>query len=125
MNIRFALLSSSMVLVFGAGACGPPREASDAAEARQASAVARLDAGKVPEELRALVPLAQEWGIGDDVERGVKVDRARPEERERVRAAVAPHQRRITAWLDSFGKNPMSDEAAAFMYLQLAIEEMP
>lgn len=32
---------------------------------------------------------------------------------------------RITAWLDSFRGNPMSDEAAAFMYLQLAIEEMP
>lgn len=93
--------------------------------AATAGALPSLDATKVPEDLRGLVPLAQEWGIGDDVERGAKVESAAPAERARVRAAVAPHQHRITEWLNSFGRNPMPDEAAAFMYLQLAIEEMP
>jgi len=41
-----------------------------------------------------------------------------------LRRAVAPHQARITQWLDSFGQGLMSHEAATFMYRQLAIEEM-
>jgi hypothetical protein len=116
-------LSRSVALVLGIVGCGPT---PDGSRAGQASAVPSLDAAKVPEELRGLVPLAQEWGIGDDVDRGAKVDGATAEERARVRTAVAPYQTRITAWLDSFGQGVvMPDEAAAFLYLQLAIEEMP
>jgi hypothetical protein len=47
-----------------------------------------------------------------------------PAEREELRAAVAPVHATITAWLDSFGQGAMSDEAAAFMYMQLALEEI-
>jgi hypothetical protein len=115
------------VLVIGSvfvAACGP-RARESAPEAGTTAGVPRLDPDKVPEDLRALVPLAQEWGIGDDVDRGAKGERASPEERARLRAAVAPRSDRITTWLDSFRGNPMSDEAAAFMYLQLVLEEMP
>jgi hypothetical protein len=41
-----------------------------------------------------------------------------------MRNAITPLYARITAWLDSFGGGTMSDEAAAFMYMQLALEEM-
>jgi hypothetical protein len=71
-----------------------------------------------------LIPLARQWGIGDDVERLAKVDGATSAERAELRRAVAPHQARITQWLDSFGQGLMSQEAATFMYMQLAIEEM-
>lgn len=83
-----------------------------------------LDEATVPEELRHLVPMAEQWGIGDDVDRYDKVEASSPEEREALRSAVAPHDRRITAWLDSFGEGLMTDEAAAFMYMLIAIEEM-
>ncbi len=59
------------------------------------------------------------------MERADYVEQATAADREALREAVRPHQARITAWLDSFGADPMSDEAAAFMYMQLAIEEMP
>jgi hypothetical protein len=87
--------------------------------------VPTLDPAKVPAELRDLGPLAQAWGIGDDVLRGRRVDGATAAEREELRRAFAPRDRQITAWLDSFGQGLMPDEAAAFMYTQLAIEEMP
>jgi hypothetical protein len=90
----------------------------------RASASPQLDSQAVPAELRHLIPLAQEWGIGDDVDRAAKVDGATPAQRAELRRAVGPHQTRITQWLDSFGQGEMSPEAAAFMYLQLAIEEM-
>jgi hypothetical protein len=86
--------------------------------------VQRLNRQQVPDDLRHLVPLAERWGIGDDVERIEKVDRATPAEREELRTAVEPVHARITAWLDTFGQRAMSDEAAAFMYMQLALEEM-
>jgi hypothetical protein len=84
-----------------------------------------LDADKVPPDLLDLVPLAQRWGIGDDVLRSERVQKATDAERSELRAAFAPRQVRITAWLDSFKQGAMPDEAAAFMYTQLAIEEMP
>jgi len=84
----------------------------------------QLDASKVPEDLRSLVPLAARWGIGDDVDRNAKVDKATDSERAELKNAVDPLSTRITAWLDSFPSGAMSDEAAAFMYMQLALEEM-
>jgi hypothetical protein len=100
-------------------ACSTPETSSSGSGPTQ-----QLDAAKVPEDLRHLVPLAERWGIGDDVDRNAKVDKASPAEREELRNALAPVSDRITAWLNSFGTGSMPDEAAAFMYMQLALEEM-
>ena len=102
-------------------ACGRSDRAHDSAPE---APIPRLDLSKIPEDLRPLVPIVQEWGIGDDVDRGHKVDGASPEERQRLRQALTPHQTRITAWLDSFGRGAMPAEAAAFMYTQLALDEI-
>jgi hypothetical protein len=84
-----------------------------------------LDPGKVPEPLRHLVPLARRWGVGDDVERMELIERSSQPDRQALAAALAPYHGEITAWLDSFGSGSMTEEAAAFMYMQLALEEMP
>jgi hypothetical protein len=102
-------------------ACGRSDRAQDRG---QQALVPRLDASNVPEDLRPLVPMVQEWGIGDDVDRGHKVEGATPEERQRLRQGLTPHQARITAWLNSFGQGVMPPGAAAFMYTQLALEEI-
>ena len=83
-----------------------------------------LNVNNVPEDLRHLVPLAERWGIGDDVDRNAAVDGATAADRAELERAIAPSDARITAWLDSFRQQPMTDEAAAFMYMQLALEEM-
>jgi hypothetical protein len=107
-----------------AGACGGSSDARDSAQPAVARSIPPLDPENVPVELRHLIPLAQQWGIGDDIERLAKGQRATPAERAGLRRAVTPHQTRITQWLDSFGQELMSQEAATFMYMQLAIEEM-
>lgn len=84
----------------------------------------QLDRQNVPAGLRHLTPLAERWGIGDDVIRGDCVDSASAAERQELHDALRGPYDEITAWLDSFGDRPMSDEAAAFMYMQLALEEM-
>lgn len=109
-------------LALAAAACGSDRAGAAAGE--EGAATVQLDPANVPDALRSLVPLAQVWGIGDDVDRAAFIRAASAADREALRAAIAPHQTRITVWLDSFGAKPMSDEAAAFMYMQLALEEI-
>jgi hypothetical protein len=126
---RLLFAAPFLALLFG---CASPDSARDpgsstrAAEARTSvgDAVPPLDPAKVPADLRDLVPLAQRWGIGDDVLRAERVKQATGAERAELRSAFGPKQARVTAWLNSFGQGPMPDEAAAFMYTQLAIEEM-
>jgi hypothetical protein len=112
------------ILATGVSACGPSDTSENTAEADVSSRY-EIDADKVPVELRSLIPFAERWGIGDDAERSEFIDAASASDREDLRAAVQPQYARITVWLDSFGSDPMSDEAAAFMYMQLAIEEVP
>jgi hypothetical protein len=91
-----------------------------------ASAGAKVNPANVPNDLRPLIPLAERWGIGDDVDREAALARATQAERQKLRQAVEAHASKITEWLDSFGADePMSDEAAAFMYMQLAVDELP
>ena len=112
------------LVVGGCGGSSNSRDAPPAQAATTVTAVPRLDPQTVPADLRHLIPLAQRWGIGDDVERLAQVDAATSAQRAELRNALAPHQARVTAWLNSFGDGQMSEEAATFMYMQLAVEEM-
>jgi hypothetical protein len=121
------LLTGTALLLISLSGCGgrETKTTRDPEASHPTVAVSPLDADKVPADLRDLVPLAQRWGIGDDVDRSERIRQATDAEKSELRAAFGPRQARITAWLDSFGQGPMPDEAAAFMYAQLAIEEMP
>ena len=118
----FALM---LAFSIAAGAACGGSAGEDSTDASSIASRYSLDPANVPLDLRPLVQMAERWGIGDDVERSEYMEQAAPTEREALKMAVAPLQARITAWLDSFGTKPMSDEAAAFMYMQLAIEEIP
>lgn len=112
----FVLALAATTLVVGCSGGAPS----------SASGGSRLEAARVPEGLRDLVPLAEKWGIGDDVDRGEALSRSTAGERAELREAVNTHGAEITAWLDSFPSGAaMPDEAAAFMFLQLAVEELP
>ena len=123
--MRLALLAMLLGGALGACSRSPDSDSSSGEPASmRASPDPPIESQAVPAELRHLIPLAQEWGISDDVKRLAKVESAMPAQRAELRRAVAPHQARITQWLDSFGQREMPQEAATFMYMQLAIEEM-
>lgn len=84
----------------------------------------RLDQARVPAHLRHLVPLAEKWGIGDDGIRNERVDKASTAERRELHDAFYEPFEQITEWLNSFGKSELPAEAVAFMYAQLALDEM-
>jgi hypothetical protein len=121
MTVRFLVYSTLCLTTLILG-CGPTSDRTPAQSGVASSQ--KLNVTNVPEDLRHLVPFAERWGIGDDVDRNAAVDRATPAERAELERAVALSDARITAWLDSFRQQPMTDEAAAFMSMQLALEEM-
>jgi hypothetical protein len=123
--MRHVFVLAAIVLSFIGLGCGSSDSPGADGGSRELAASATLDPNQVPESFRHLVPLARQWGVGDDDERGALTSRASAVEREALTNAMVPHQADITAWLDSFAPDEMSDEAAAFMYLQLALEEMP
>ncbi|HEX7338225.1 MAG TPA: hypothetical protein VF252_13540 [Gemmatimonadales bacterium] len=86
--------------------------------------VVRLDPSQVPPNLRHLVPLAEKWGIGDDIMRGDYINRVNDAAKRELHDSFYGPYEEITAWLSSFGDRPMSDEAAAFMYALGALDEM-
>lgn len=83
-----------------------------------------LDPEKVPEHLRDLLPLARTWGIADDVIRGDWQEKASEQDKIELKTALKGRGKTINEWLDSFGERTMPDEAAAFMYMAVGLDEM-
>jgi hypothetical protein len=124
-------LVASLVLAgtIGVAACGKERAGARSAASSDTAGASevhpgRLDPQQVPVNLRSLVPMAERWGIGDDIDRNDKVERVTTAERKELEMALEPHETEIKTWLDSFEQGEMPKEAAAFMYMQLALEEI-
>lgn len=80
---------------------------------------------QVPPDLVDLIPLAEKWGIGDDLLRDEMQEHATDAEKRAIADALKHRHARISAWLDSLPQGqPMTDEAAAFLYMQLSVDEM-
>jgi len=86
----------------------------------------RLDPRKVPTELRDLVPLAEIWGIGDDIIRFDFVEKASEVEMRALMTGLEGRTQAVQAWLGSQPQGgELSEEAAAFMYMLSALDELP
>src|SRR5262245_15936339 len=85
----------------------------------------KLDTTNVPQSLRSLMPIAEEWGIGDDFDREQALNRASPEDLEMlVHCIDGISDDEFYGWLagpESFSSNP-TKEYIAFSCLSLAIE---
>lgn len=86
--------------------------------------IIQLDSALVPPDLRQLIPLAEKWGIGDDIIRNDFIDKSSSSEKRQLHDALSEPSARITEWLNSLHGTPLSDEAAAFMYMEVALDEM-
>jgi hypothetical protein len=86
--------------------------------------VIHLDVERVPPHLRHLIPLAEKWGIGDDIIRNDYIAKASDAEKRELHDGFYAPFEQITGWVDSFGNEPMTDEGEAFMYAQMALDEM-
>jgi hypothetical protein len=83
-----------------------------------------LNVDLIPEDLRHLAPLIEAWSVGDDARRQELIEKARPEERDRLIDAVSPLLDRIDAYLDFFPPNAVPEEAALIARLAEAAAEI-
>ncbi len=84
----------------------------------------RLDPANVPVALRHLIPLAEFFGISDDLIRLDVVDKTPPDEVERMRREVEPHDAAFDEWLagpEADSRTP-SPEYLAFTCLRMAAD---
>jgi hypothetical protein len=82
-----------------------------------------LVADRAPLSVRYLMPLAERWGIGDDVERNLAVENASEAERSELieQVAVAPDE--VWSWLgDSDEGEARTPEYVAFTCLTIAAD---
>jgi hypothetical protein len=85
----------------------------------------KLNPNDVPTDLSDLIPLAEKWGIGDDIIRNDYQVKASQSEKEELKSCLKGRLERINEWLDSYTDGiEMSNEAAAFMYMTLCLDEM-
>jgi hypothetical protein len=76
----------------------------------------KLDTSLVPEPLRVLIPLAEKWGISDDILRRDAVSRADKHEIESLQKTLALHDDALDAWLagpDARNTNPSNEYLAS------------
>jgi hypothetical protein len=91
----------------------------------EARPIVHLKAERVPAALRHLVPLAEKWGIADDIIRQDFESKSSQRAKATLRSSLKGFNGRVTAWLDSVPKGrEMPPEAVAFMYMQVSLEEM-
>jgi hypothetical protein len=86
--------------------------------------ILHLDPVHVPAELRHLVPLAEKWGIGDDIIRNDVINKSGAAEKRELHDSLYAPFERITEWLTSFAGRPLSTESEAFLYMQTTLDEM-
>lgn len=79
-----------------------------------------LNPSAVPEALLGLLPLAERWGIGDDVERSLAVEQATADDRQALVTAVVAAPDELWEWLV---QGPQSQEWAAFTCMTQAADE--
>jgi hypothetical protein len=83
-----------------------------------------LNPANVPEPLRVLIPLAERWGINDDLMREDRIAKAPPEELAALTAAINRYEDELDDWLagpeaDSPGP---SEEYIAFSAMRMAAD---
>jgi len=85
----------------------------------------RLDPQKVPPQLRDLIPLAETWGIGDDIIRFDFAQKAPEAAKRELVAGLGGRIDDVQEWLRSQPEGAeLTEEAAAFMYLLSAWDEV-
>ena len=89
---------------------GPPAPVEVTSRYVDAEGVA-IDPARVPEDLRPLLPLAERWAIGDDVERAAFIESASDHECEAFIDAVEPFMDAVEAFCGAGrSRTPVPDE---------------
>jgi hypothetical protein len=82
-----------------------------------------IDPVNVPEHLRDLIPMAEKWGISDDIIRSDFEEKANEAEKREFQEALRGRTDTVNAWLDSFRGAVMPPDVEPFLYMLEALDE--
>jgi hypothetical protein len=75
----------------------------------------KIDPAKIPEEFRHLLPLANEWSIGDDIELDSYIETASEQRKSELVVAFGPHFAGLWKWHKACEHlTPQPDELVLF-----------
>jgi hypothetical protein len=84
-----------------------------------------LDEKKVPPALRSLIPYAEIWGVGDDIDRCLLVERAPPPAKADLLALIGEFNPQFDEWLagpEADSPFNLSAEYVAFSNMRMAYD---
>jgi hypothetical protein len=82
-----------------------------------------MSATPMPNEVRALLPLVEVWGIPDDIERSLKVEVASPQDLRELVERAAAAEPGVYAWLEAAGADPSDPDYVTVPSLVMAVME--
>ena len=82
-----------------------------------------MSATQMPDEVRALLPLARVWGIADDIERSLKVEDASPQDLRELVERAAAAEPGVYAWLEAAAADPSDPDYVPIATLTMAADE--
>jgi hypothetical protein len=71
---------------------------------------------EAPGDLRDLIPLAEKWGIGDDIIRFDAEEKSTAADKDELLRGVGPRFEEIEAWLATAGAGEMSEEMCVIVF---------
>lgn len=86
--------------------------------------IIHIDPAAVPGRFRSLIPMAEKWGIGDDIIRCDFEDKASPRERQELEEALNEKEEEVATWVRSFDPSAIPEDVVPFMFMLIAMDEM-
>jgi hypothetical protein len=90
---------------------------------RKAPAI-KINANKIPDNIKAVIPFLKKYSISDDSERGELVEQMSDGEKTTLKETIFPIMDEIEAYLDSFKNKTFTVEASLILELAELVAEL-
>lgn len=84
----------------------------------------KLNPENIPSNLLDLKEIAEKWGLQDESERKLLIENSSEYEINQLKVALWEREEEIESWIGSFSDGVLTDEAIAYMYMLVAVEEL-
>ena len=87
-------------------------------------AAPKINANKIPDNIKAVIPFLKKYSISDDSERGELVEQMSNDEKTTLKETIFPIMSEIEVYLDSFKNKAFSVEASLILELAELVAEL-
>ncbi len=84
----------------------------------------KINANKIPDNIRAVIPFLKKYSVSDDSERDELVEQMSDDEKTKLKETIFPIMSEIETYLDSFKNKPFTLEASLILVLAELVAEL-